>query len=77
MLQFSRFLQECPVCGRPAEVQRKYVGQRVVCQHCRGDFVAAEPRHGRFLLADRGGRFLGQVTHLLEMLNSRPAHSQT
>ena len=76
MLQFAHFLQECPVCGRPAEVRRKYIGQRVVCQHCGGGYVAAEPCRGHFGSSDRGHHLLRQANKLLEMLNSRPAYSQ-
>jgi ActR/RegA family two-component response regulator len=35
-----QFRQECPVCGRPLQIQSKYVGRLIACQHCRGQFVA-------------------------------------
>ncbi len=37
------FVQQCPVCGRPLHISWVYHGGNVVCQHCRGAFVA---QHG-------------------------------
>ena len=37
------FLQcSCPVCGRPLEVREDYLGQKVTCMHCHGQFVACK-----------------------------------
>ena len=76
MIHMPHFLQECPVCGRPAQVRRKYLGQRVVCQHCRGSFVATEPYRGQSATSERGNRLISQANRLLETLNKRPAYSQ-
>jgi len=73
MLKLVHFLQECPVCGRPNRVRRKYVGLRVVCQHCGGAYVAAEPRRGQVGSSEGGPRLLRQANRLLETLNRRPA----
>jgi hypothetical protein len=75
MIQFPHFLQECPVCGRPAQVRRKYLGQRVVCHHCQGSFVAIESHEDRPATADCGGRLIGQANLILEAHNKRPAYS--
>ena len=76
MLRFAHFLQECPVCGRPAQVRRKYLGRRVVCHHCLGNFVATESHEGQPATAERGNRLICQANRLLEALNKRPAYSQ-
>ena len=42
MSRSARFVQSCPVCGRPVEVQTEHRRQSVICGHCGGDFVAAD-----------------------------------
>jgi hypothetical protein len=37
------FVQECPTCGRRLQIRVEYLGRRVVCQHCQGGLVAADP----------------------------------
>lgn len=37
------FVQECPTCGRNLQIRVEYLGKKVVCQHCRGMFSAADP----------------------------------
>lgn len=45
------FVQECPVCGRPAQILLQHRGESVTCRHCCGGFVAgAEPTHTAQLL---------------------------
>ncbi len=36
------FVQGCPTCGRRLQVRVEYLGKAVVCQHCRGKFVARD-----------------------------------
>jgi hypothetical protein len=36
------FVQPCPTCGRNLEVRIQYLGRKVVCQHCRAEFLAQE-----------------------------------
>ncbi len=43
MVSMTYFLQNCPVCGRPSQVRVTYLGKRVTCAHCRGEFVARDP----------------------------------
>lgn len=38
------FTQNCPICGRSLEVRIEYLGKRVSCSHCRGRFIARDPR---------------------------------
>lgn len=37
------FVQECPTCGRKLEIKVEYLGKKLLCQHCRGKFVAQDP----------------------------------
>ena len=39
----SYFVQDCPTCGRVLHVQVTFLGKKVVCGHCRGDLIAADP----------------------------------
>ena len=36
------FVQECPTCGRNAQVRVAHLGRQVVCQHCSGQFEARD-----------------------------------
>jgi hypothetical protein len=42
MTKATYFVQECPTCGRKLQVRVEYLGKRVVCQHCRGQFEATD-----------------------------------
>lgn len=44
MLTSTYFVQECPTCGRSLEIRVEYLGKKLVCQHCHGSFVAADPQ---------------------------------
>ena len=37
------FGQECPTCGRRLHIRVELLGKSVVCQHCRGRFIASDP----------------------------------
>jgi len=52
-------VEECPVCGRPVAICRAYLGRRVVCQHCGGEFVATED-------GDRAPEWMEKCDRLLE-----------
>lgn len=41
------FFQDCPTCGRHVRIKAEYLGRRVSCLHCAGQFVAAD-RDSRF-----------------------------
>ena len=43
MPNVTYFVQDCPTCGRKLNVRVEYLGRKVVCQHCRGAFVAWDP----------------------------------
>ncbi len=65
------FIQECPTCGRRLQIRVEHLGRRVVCQHCQGHLLAADPvnaRHGR---ADLGNALLRRADELLESVAHR------
>lgn len=43
MPKATYFVQECPTCGRRLQIRVEYLGKRMACQHCRGQFEAADP----------------------------------
>jgi hypothetical protein len=42
------FIQGCPTCGRRLQIRVEHLGRFVVCQHCRGQFVACDPASNRY-----------------------------
>lgn len=48
MSNSTYFVQECPTCGRQLHIRVEYLGKRVICQHCRGQFVACDPQSNRY-----------------------------
>ncbi len=46
ILQRSQLVVDCPVCGRPVEMQLRHVGHGVACGHCRGRFIAHTSHDG-------------------------------
>ena len=47
------YVQECPTCGRRLQIRVEYLGRRVVCQHCQGSLIAADPA----MRSDCGNQF--------------------
>jgi hypothetical protein len=43
MSNCTYFLQECPICGRRSQIRVEYLGKKLVCRHCQGQFVATDP----------------------------------
>ena len=43
MLKPVYYVQECPTCGRSLQIRVAYLGRRMVCQHCLGEFEATDP----------------------------------
>lgn len=70
MREETMFIQECPVCGRPAQIGTQYRGQAVTCGHCGGSFVADpdDDPQTKEIRSRWHGRF---VEHLLELAASR------
>ena len=40
MVGTSHFVKSCPTCGRTLQIQIQYMGKRVTCGHCHGQFLA-------------------------------------
>ena len=69
------FDQECPICGRLLQVRLAYLGRKVACQHCHGEFEAADPAHSSIPIVDGGSSILRRADELLdsvEQVKSRP-----
>lgn len=47
----AHFFQECPTCGRHVRIKAEYLGRRMSCLHCEGEFTAAD-RESRFDAAE-------------------------
>jgi len=62
------FIEECPTCGRRVQVRVEYLGRQVVCQHCRGAFVA-DGTAGR---TDPGGSVHPLLQRANELLRAVP-----
>ena len=43
MSNVVHYYQPCPVCGRSLRIRVSLLGKRVFCQHCGGEFRAADP----------------------------------
>jgi hypothetical protein len=62
------YVQECPTCGRHLQIRVEYLGRRLVCQHCQGSLVAADPA----MRTDCGNNLLERAEALLATV----AHQQ-
>jgi hypothetical protein len=71
MSESTYFVQECPTCGRSLHIRVEYLGKRVVCQHCRGGFVAFDSAGARASLTDSSLALLQRAEELLEMADQR------
>ncbi len=60
------FTQECPTCGRRLQIRVEFLGKGVVCQHCRGEFVARDPSSDRYPESRPPKTLLHRVDELLE-----------
>ncbi len=69
------FAQGCPTCGRRLHIRVEYLGKSVVCEHCRGQFIACDPSSNRYGDSAASDELLKRADELLEdatqMLRSR------
>jgi hypothetical protein len=63
----EHFMQDCRVCGRRLRILSSFGGQSVVCQHCRGCFVARDPARAGGGEPSTADRLLRRADQLLEM----------
>jgi len=69
------FTQDCRVCGRPLRIMSYCGGRIVVCQHCRGRFVARDPAGEETTESSTSDRLLRRADQLLEMAGRAVAGS--
>ncbi|MBN2473232.1 MAG: hypothetical protein JXB62_01390 [Pirellulales bacterium] len=69
MSHFPFYLQNCPVCGRPLEIRVAYLGRRVACRHCSGQFVASDPACRCDPVVEGGSCLLRRADQLLALAN--------
>ena len=60
------FVQECPTCGRNLQVRVKYLGKRVICQHCAAKFEACDPSSSAYPPSESSLCLLNRAEKLLE-----------
>jgi hypothetical protein len=65
------FVQECPTCGRRLQIRVEYLGRKVVCQHCQGGLVAADPANLRCDCPEPASALLRRANELLESIGQR------
>jgi RNase P subunit RPR2 len=65
------FVQECPTCGRRLQIRVEYLGRRVVCQHCQGHLMAADPANVRYTGSAPGNALLRRADELLATVARR------
>ena len=41
-MPIAHFFQECPTCGRHVRIKAEYLGRRMSCLHCQGEFTATD-----------------------------------
>lgn len=73
MLSSTYFLQECPTCGRRSQIRVEYLGKRLVCRHCHGQFVATDPASQRFAESGAPNPLLRRADELLQVIAERSA----
>lgn len=69
MSKSTYFVQECPTCGRSLHIRVEYLGKRVICQHCRGAFVACDSAGIHGALTDSA--LLRRAEELLDLADKR------
>ncbi len=65
------YVQECPTCGRSLHIRVAYLGRRVMCQHCNGEFEACDPASAAYPPFDSGLALLQRADDLLETARQR------
>ena len=66
MARTTYYDQECPTCGRQLMVRVEYLGKKVACQHCQGQFEACDPETAAYPMAESGLALLRRVDELLD-----------
>jgi RNase P subunit RPR2 len=69
MSNVTYFVQECPTCGRRMQIRVEYLGRSVVCQHCQGHLIAADPANVRCDCGSSTSALLRRADELLESIS--------
>ena len=77
MSNSTYFTQECPTCGRQLQIRVEYLGKKVRCQHCHGQFVATDPSSARFDAAASESTLLRRADELLESVAQRKSQMRS
>lgn len=68
ILQGSHHIVDCPVCGRPIEMQLHLLNHELVCGHCRGEFIVHKADDGSLATTNlRGTDPLKRAEQLLRV----------
>ena len=71
------FVQECPTCGRRLHIRVEYLGKKVVCQHCHGEFEARDPVSSSYPYAESCNTLLQRADELLQSASQVNLRSRT
>ncbi len=66
----TNFVQECPTCGRGLQIRVAYLGRKVACQHCEGQFQACDPESSLYPPSDSSLTLLRRAQELLDSSDS-------
>ncbi len=69
MTRSTYFVQPCPTCGRMLQVRVQYLGKRLQCRHCHGEFDARDPESADDLSSSSGLSLLRRAGELLDSLD--------
>jgi len=73
MAGITYFVQECPTCGRRAQVRVIDFGKRVACRHCGAQFTACDPQSPEYPPLDSSLTLLTRADQLLEASATLPS----
>jgi hypothetical protein len=65
------FVQECPTCGRRLQIRVEYLGRNVVCQHCQGGLLAADPANQPYDGSESSSGLIRRANELLASISQR------
>jgi hypothetical protein len=71
MSNATYFVQECPTCGRRLQIRVEYLGRKVVCKHCQGELIAADPANLRCDCGSSSNALLRRADELLQSVSQR------
>lgn len=71
MANSTYFSQGCPTCGRRLNIRVEYLGKRVICEHCHGQFVARDPSSSPIAYEGTESELLQRANQLLQALDSQ------